>query len=61
MSGGGGGPIIIRSLAINDPTHLGDARISKLRAIADRARAGASLTLWQKLFVAHAALRSLRR
>lgn len=61
MSGGGGGPIIIRGVAINDPTRLGAARIERLRAIADRARAGASLTFWQKLYVVRAALRSLSR
>lgn len=61
MSGGGGGPIIIRRVAINDPSSLPLATITKLRGIADRARAGESLTVSQKLYVALAALRCLRR
>lgn len=59
MSGGGGGPIIIRRVAIQDPTGLPDTTIARLRSIAARARAGARLGLRDRLVVAYAALRTL--
>ena len=59
MSGGGGGPIIIRRLAIQDPTGLPKNTIERLRDIADKSRLGLRLTFRARLYVALAALRAL--
>lgn len=53
--------IIIRRVQINDPGKLPVASQRRLQELAAADKAGSSLTLPQKLYVAYQALRSLHR
>ena len=60
MSGGSGGPIIIRTLVFSDPSKLPATTVARLREIADQTRDGVPLSLSQRLFVARTVFAYLR-